>query len=420
MNRRTALKFLFLTLVHTLLCKLKNAGLFARPWNAELQEHLLRTQSESAILKFCQEYPKLKSCKSHLAMVSTSSYSDMQNNRTYEWINRSISFVESVLSELPINAENFEARKGAFQILDYPLSADATGRFASKDFKEAWHNALKKNYAKCPEKIIKAVQSFDRNDAVSVWKLYNCGFVVKASNGCVGIDIRPHYSMEFTQSELDGFSKILDVLIITHAHYDHFDISLIEAMLKAGKEVYAPNQSALIEASKKYAKKFKLKRCVKIEDGMYPNFKSLYELGGVKSTKISNVEIVSYGGVQHKVSPETLNSVYVVKIGGITILHTGDNQDRGDNKMNAIYDTIASTEKVDVCFANVWANMNEIVKRSNPRIVIAMHENELHHPPLGRVPYRWTWQTENILKKQMAKLPQFIQMANGEEFIFMK
>ena len=68
MNRRTALKFLFLTLVHTLLCRLKNAGLFARPWNAELQEHLLRTQSESAILKFCQEYPKLKSCKSHLGV----------------------------------------------------------------------------------------------------------------------------------------------------------------------------------------------------------------------------------------------------------------------------------------------------------------------------------------------------------------
>ena len=60
MNRRTALKFLFLTLVHTLLCRLKNAGLFARPWNAKLQEHLLRTQSESAILKFCQEYPKRK------------------------------------------------------------------------------------------------------------------------------------------------------------------------------------------------------------------------------------------------------------------------------------------------------------------------------------------------------------------------
>ena len=417
MKRRTILKSIFFTLGYSVLHKLSGGRLWARSWDADLHLHLLRAQSESAIDKFCKEYSWLKSCKAYMTQKKEKSYSQMQADSSFDWINDAISFGESVIAELPPVPENLQIRKGAFQILDYPLYANASGEKASAQYKDAWHDALKANYANRIDKIISELVQPVKAGELAVWKLYNCGFVCKTSAGCVAIDLRPQYPLDFTQAQLDELAKNLDVLVISHPHFDHFDISLIEAMAKLGKPVYTPNPSLVVRVAKGYVERFNLNKTITFDEQKYPSFQSLYKYGEAVGTKIGGIEIISYGGVQHK--KETPNSVHVVKMGGFTIQHCGDNQASAKNRVEDLYDMIAQAHKVDVSFVNIWSGFVANVLRSKPQLVIPMHENELHHAPLGRVQYRWAWKMYENLKSHGVDVP-FIQLANGEKFIYKK
>lgn len=68
-----------------------------------------------------------------------------------------------------------------------------------------------------------------KNGSASVWLLYNMGFLIKTPSGCFGIDL-DHRLAE----QLEPF---LDFICITHNHGDHYNIKLLEAMVKNGKPV---------------------------------------------------------------------------------------------------------------------------------------------------------------------------------------
>ncbi len=68
-----------------------------------------------------------------------------------------------------------------------------------------------------------------KNGSASVWLLYNMGFVIKTPSGCFAIDL-DHRLAE----QLEPF---LDFICITHNHQDHYNIKLLEAMVKNGKPV---------------------------------------------------------------------------------------------------------------------------------------------------------------------------------------
>lgn len=68
-------------------------------------------------------------------------------------------------------------------------------------------------------------------NGVAVWHLYNMGYVIKTPGATIGIDIhhRRGHLLE----------PLLDALLITHNHSDHYNKALIQAMLDKGKPVFS-------------------------------------------------------------------------------------------------------------------------------------------------------------------------------------
>lgn len=74
---------------------------------------------------------------------------------------------------------------------------------------------------------IKATQ-VERGTTV-MWNLYNMGYIVKTSNGSLGIDICHRYA--------EKLEPYLDFLCITHNHSDHYNTELINKMFENNKPV---------------------------------------------------------------------------------------------------------------------------------------------------------------------------------------
>lgn len=85
-------------------------------------------------------------------------------------------------------------------------------------------------YKKAFDKVLSEVKSTEvENGSVVIWLLYNMGYVVKTPSGCFGIDICHRHAAEL--------APYLDFLCVTHNHQDHYNTSLINAMLELGKPV---------------------------------------------------------------------------------------------------------------------------------------------------------------------------------------
>jgi len=67
---------------------------------------------------------------------------------------------------------------------------------------------------------------------VSIWLLYNVGYIVKTKDKCFGVDINARGSTDL--------ADVLDFAIVTHIHSDHYEPNFVKAMTSLGKTVYAP------------------------------------------------------------------------------------------------------------------------------------------------------------------------------------
>ena len=81
------------------------------------------------------------------------------------------------------------------------------------------------------------------HDAVTAWQMYNSGVVVKTGDIIIGLDVIPMPRF-FGWEEPEGLTlrtaELLDVLLITHRHEDHYDKALVRACLDLGKPVLMP------------------------------------------------------------------------------------------------------------------------------------------------------------------------------------
>ena len=67
---------------------------------------------------------------------------------------------------------------------------------------------------------------------VTIWYLYNMGFVIKTPTTCFGVDINHRRG--------DKLEPYLDFLVVTHNHSDHYTLSLMRAM-SANKKLVISN-----------------------------------------------------------------------------------------------------------------------------------------------------------------------------------
>lgn len=64
---------------------------------------------------------------------------------------------------------------------------------------------------------------------VVIWYLYNMGFVIKTPTVCFGVDIHHRRAVEL--------ADLLDFIVTTHNHDDHWSIPLLDTMTAKGKPV---------------------------------------------------------------------------------------------------------------------------------------------------------------------------------------
>ena len=92
-----------------------------------------------------------------------------------------------------------------------------------------------------------AAQANLAGNAVTAWQMYNSGVVVRTGEIILGLDVIPMPRF-FGWPEPEGLTRrtaeLLDALLITHRHEDHYDQALVRACLDLGKPVLMPGSLA--------------------------------------------------------------------------------------------------------------------------------------------------------------------------------
>ena len=209
-------------------------------------------------------------------------------------------------------------------------------------------NTIFEYYQAALERILREVPRTEvATGTVAMWHLYNMGYVVKTLSHTFGIDIKHRDAVRL--------APLLDFLCITHNHQDHFDMPLIEAMIRDGKPVY----SNFLEVGQRVA-------------------------SGDVLTPVDGIEIVATI-VDH--NPRLVNFVvdYEIDCGADTghkvILHLGDSRN---------WEQLRNTKPIDVLIPHlaVGLDMPRAVEKLSPQVVLMSHIMELSHPVDS---WRWSY-----------------------------
>lgn len=95
---------------------------------------------------------------------------------------------------------------------------------------EGW--GLMQFYNMALEKLLQEIPATKvKNGQVVMWQLYNMGYVVKTDKQCFGIDLYHKHA--------DKLAPMIDFMLITHNHGDHYSKALVEKLERDGKAVYS-------------------------------------------------------------------------------------------------------------------------------------------------------------------------------------
>ena len=225
------------------------------------------------------------------------------------WIGETIRFGRSVLRENPPQSNRDEIRRAALQILDIPLSVEDTDPAAPAGFGQTWRETINSIYQPVCDEMLDEILKTRVASGVRIWKVYNMGFIVKTPNHAWGFDVRSGNTItrKFTPDQLAKLVKILDVLFLSHNHPDHIGTDLVREMVRAGKTVVRPTDDTVSELNGD------------------PHLRNLYGRFG-KAVKVDGLLVRAFPGCQEIPNQEVPCCVYAVTADGITVAHSGDNQ----------------------------------------------------------------------------------------------
>ena len=238
-------------------------------------------------------------------------------------------------------------------------------------------------------------------DELQVAKLYSSGVVLRTRDACIGIDIT------YGEGLYDGLYKeeladMLDVLYVTHAHGDHFDLELFRMMMAKGKPVVGP-----YTMEERYFSKDAGDKHFWYDSQLEPQL-----IGGVATTQ-------AYMSGQGD-EPCLL---YLIQIGDWRIVHVGDNSHHENEEL--IYPLFPMA---DVVFAPVFQGIvylfTSTLAAPNPdnlgQIYINIHENEWHHEIHGRISYEYLYNHNGALNNAGRPYPSVAIVDNGEHITLYK
>lgn len=248
-----------------------------------------------------------------------------------------------------------------------------------------------------------------RDVSARVYKIYNCGVIVRTATvtvafdlvrgtglgaedigTCLGLKKRAvgYIDTDLMQQLVDK----CDIMFVTHRHSDHYDPWVINSFAALKKpvihsdekiaEVYKNHECVqLARENKPWSRTFKAANGVSLETFIIPGHQSLaYDSSG------------NYLGWLH-------NNVYVITLpDGTVVAHSGDQQPDGNEaEENAggvtdmqLFSEMYTTHRfphVDIFCCIIWAKyLKEMVNAVNPKVLVPMHWAELGH----EVPTRYT------------------------------
>ena len=274
------------------------------------------------------------------------------------------------------------------------------------------------------EAAIADIETTKVSEGAMIWKLYNCGFVIRTRSVTLAFDL--YRGAESTgQKSLDGSEQRLpcpgfpisealatrlaaqvDVLFSSHAHRDHMDRYIFEQMFAAGKPVLGTEQML------KYVPDMEGKLTL-----LERKAHVLQELP-VKNGEVL-LKVVNYPG--HQMGSRICNNYLVVTPEGLSFAHNGDQINDFEQKEFQDFewiDVVKEHHKVDVVMTNCWMNdPYRYVQGFDPQLVIMAHEIEMGHEAWDRMPY---WGDADFI---MSTYPQLMHseypvlvMAWGERY----
>ena len=95
---------------------------------------------------------------------------------------------------------------------------------------EGW--GLMRFYNMALEKLLQEIPATKvKKGEVVMWQLYNMGYVVKTNKQCFGIDLYHKHA--------EKLAPLIDFMLITHRHADHYSKAMVEALEREDKAVYS-------------------------------------------------------------------------------------------------------------------------------------------------------------------------------------
>lgn len=274
------------------------------------------------------------------------------HRRMVRWMESTLVWVDGVLDRHPPAWPEPAIRRQALFVLDEPLHV------LSAPLEPCLNEFLNRRIEKTVQEIEREVVT----SGVTIWKIYNHGFVVKTPELTLGFDLHrgPFESFRIRTALFDRILDATQALFISHAHGDHADAYAIPRMVASGRPVIVP--PGLWEDSPI------ARQLITPERHWEP----------AQELKVGDASITYRVFPGHQGS-DLLDNVYLVELpGGCHIVHTGDQSNTQD--FDIWIDQLHESFGVDVLLPNCWSTwLPRLIAGVAPRLVITGHENEMSH-----------------------------------------
>ena len=261
---------------------------------------------------------------------------------------------------------------------------------------------------------------------VRIWFLYNMGVIAKSEDKTIAFDLAGDY----VYSNMADFTKYIDILVISHFHGDHINLSVVKEALKNGVTVIIPGDKVLFTGNEfiRDPKGEDAVNLIKRRNGIdSDNFISIKPQ---EKTIIKGVEITAYPAKHiHNYDEEdsfidTPVNWYYVNLSGFKIIHTGDG-------MSFDYQPDFTNKNIDVFIINSTTldprTKDSLIKLvPNAKTILPLHVLELGHGPnIVNEKHGWYMNYQSILDdysngyyKASQGKTRFIPMIWGESILF--
>lgn len=297
---------------------------------------------------------------------------------------QSLRVIDTILSQNPPSTGYNFNRYAAFLLLDQVMHDPDAPEYPS---------VIRYIHEKTSEACKDFAQT-EVDEGALIWKLYNHGFLIKTPTVSFGFDVvTGSYISDSFAIPLDILEPALDecdFIMVSHHHNDHFDVKIVNHLLKMNKTVIMPE----------------------IESSEIQHTANLKQVNGGIDESINLVINNHY--VRIKPLPghqgyETINNIYhVTTPEGLTFVQTGDQSHEPDLEWMI---GICNNLKTDVILINCWMPyLNDVLLGFNPSLIITGHHNELAHGIDHRESF---WLTHKRLEN---KIWPWLIMEIGEKY----